>query len=581
MVGIQITFPWGHYYAHPWGLNPVRLREAEWPPSPWRLLRALASCWFRGNPGTQPSPDAVDLIEGLGRTLPEIGFVRVSFGQTVHYQPNYGETKNGKADVVAGRLSNAEYKNTRHENHFVAVHGPVIFRWSGVSVSAAQEAILATLVADLSYFGRAESVCQATLVSGPEIEREKDVVWCVPTGGRRISELYRDVFCPSPEDFRIADLWTRRPRNGQPPVDPTNAPQHLVDTLLATDMKPDGARWTSYRMPDDWPRNRVVRTPRSARETTIPVDDGPRIARYLRFSLQCRVPLLPKFTVPLAEQFRKAACSHYCAAFGDGSSSFALFGHATDRPADVVGDHQHAFYLPTPSFGGQGDFELPGQIVDLHVWCPYGLTRAETQVLMRVQRLTWKDGRYPVRPVLTAMSNEPPDAVPLATGRVKSRVWRSETPFVPPRHFFRGDRSQPKLRHQDSPELQLIECLRKAGVNEPAEVRRIALSEMDRTPIRSIPPMPMWEIVRAPAEADEPFDGAVLSPTHCNGGDTGRYKNVQRIGFFMEVRFDREVALPMPSFGQSNHFGLGLFVPAEDDASDEIGEAAFDYGGLV
>ena len=36
-----VTMHGGRYYAHPWGINPTRLREAEWPPSPWRLLRAL------------------------------------------------------------------------------------------------------------------------------------------------------------------------------------------------------------------------------------------------------------------------------------------------------------------------------------------------------------------------------------------------------------------------------------------------------------------------------------------------------------------------------------------------------------
>jgi CRISPR-associated protein Csb2 len=151
MVAIQIAFPWGRYYAHPWGLNPVRLREAEWPPSPWRLLRALASSWFRGNPGAHLSIDAVGLLESLGRILPEIGIGKVAFGQTVHYQPNYGA-------AGADEKQEARYKNTRHENHFAAVDGPVIFRWSSISLSQKQETLLARLLADLSYFGRSESI---------------------------------------------------------------------------------------------------------------------------------------------------------------------------------------------------------------------------------------------------------------------------------------------------------------------------------------------------------------------------------------------------------------------------------------
>jgi len=556
MTAIQIVFPWGRYYAHPWGLNPIRLREAEWPPSPWRLLRALVSSWFRANPGLTLSNDAWALIERLGGVLPEIGMGKVTFGQTIHYQPNFGEAKTGKPPIAAARMANADYKNTRHENHFAAVHGPVVFHWPGVSLAPTQETLLAGLLADLSYFGRSESVCQAEILTDQAIGELSDIGWCRPTGRRRISPQCRDVFCPNTEDFEVADLWERRPHNKS-----SDAPQHLVDALLLTDMKPDGAQWISYEMPADWPSKRVVRTPRTAREEIKPVNDGPRIAHYLRFSLQCRVPIQPKFTVPLAEQFRRAACSHFAREFGDGHSSFALFGHPTDRPIDAIGEHQHAFYLPTGSFGDDEGFDQKGSITNLHVWCPYGFTRAETQVLLRIQRLMWKDGRYPVRPVLTAMSKEPPIGVPLATGDLKSRIWRSETPFVPPRHFYRGDRSKPKMRESDSPEQQLIGCLRQAGIKIPGEVRRLALSEMHREPMESMPPMPSWEIVRAPEGEETPFTDGVTSATHTNGSDVGRAGNVQRIGFFMEIRFDSEVALPRPAFGHSSHFGLGLFVP--------------------
>lgn len=553
MTSIQIAFPWGRYYAHPWGLNPVRLREAEWPPSPWRLLRALVSSWFRANPGMAPSEDAVALIERLGRTPPEIFIGKVAFGHTVHYQPNYGQ-------AGADEKQDARYKNTRHENHFVAVDGPVVFRWSGITLSPTRETLLAELLADLSYFGRSESLCQAGLATAQAVAELPDVGWCLPTGGRRISAQCRDVFCPNPEDFRIRDLWARREDN--PEVDSLDAPKHLVDAMLSSDMRLDGARWISYQMPPGWPGNRVVRTPRVSREKPRTINDGPRIAHYLRFSLQCRVPLPPKFTVPLAEQFRRAACSHFCTKFGDGHSSFALFGHPNDRPEDAVGEHQNAFYLPTRGFGDEGGLDENAMITDLHVWCPYGLTRAETQILLLIHRLTWKDGRYPVRPILTAMSTAVPGDIPLATGTLKSRIWRSETPFVPSRHFYRGDRSRPKMRESDLPEQQLIECLRMAGISATGEIRRLSRSDMRREPMESMPPTPSWEIVRAPGDEETPLSGAVASPIHTNGSEA-RGGNLQRIGFFMEIRFDNEVALPMPSFGHSSHFGLGVFVPAE------------------
>jgi CRISPR-associated protein Csb2 len=551
MIAIKFVFPWGRYYAHPWGLNPVRLREAEWPPSPWRLLRALPSSWFRCHPGCPLSHDAAQLIQKLSRALPDIGIGKVTFGQTVHYQPNYGATTD-KED--------AQYKRTRHENHFAAVGGPVIFRWPHLELSPSEQTLLAEMLAAMSYFGRAESICEAELINVKQIESISGIGWCRPVPGRKISDRCRDVFCPNPDDFRVSDLWSRRADN--PNIDSANMPMHLVDALLSSDMKTDGAKWVSYEMPEDWPTSRIVRVPRIVKERKTPSNSGPRIAHYLRFSLQCRVPIPVKFTVPLAERFRAAASRYFREQFGDSQTSFALFGHQQDRPEDAEGGHQHAFYLPTRSLDDRNNVEEQGSITELHVWCPYGLTQAETQILQRIQRLVWKDGRYPVRPVLIAMGLEPPQGLPLATGTVKSRVWRSETPFVPPRHFYRIGRNAYRIREAESPERQLIACLRQAGITASGEVRRLGLFGEELQTIRSLPPMPCWSIVRAP-EGQASLPGAVIAETHASNGisqETGG----QRIGFFLEIAFDTEVALPMPAFGHSNHFGLGLFVPVRD-----------------
>lgn len=551
MIAIKIVFPWGRYYAHPWGLNPVRLREAEWPPSLWRLLRALVSSWFRSHPGCPLNQDAVNLIESLGHTLPEIGIGKITFGQTVHYQPNYGAT----ADK-----DNAQYKRTRHENHFIAVHGPVIFRWPNIELSSSQEQLLAELLTGLSYFGRAESICQAESITAAGIEAIDGIGWCQPTSGRKISARCRDVFCPDRDDFRATDLWARRADTSS--VNMEDAPSHLVDALLSSDMKVDGAKWISYEMPADWPANRIIRTPRTVKSERKPVNDGPRIAHYLRFSLQCRVPVPPKFTVPIAEQFRAAASRYFREQFGDKQASFALFGHQQDRPDDANGEHQHAFYLPMRRLSEDVGLEDPNSITELHVWCPYGFTQAEAQVLLRIQRLVWKDGRYPVRPVLTAMGLQPPQGVLLATGALRSRIWRSETPFVPPRYFYRSGSSGYRVREVESPEQQLIASLRRVGITLSGEVRRLGLPGQQPETIGSLPPMPYWSIVRAPAEEETSISCGVIAPTHVNGSGIKLGTNQQRIGFFMEITFDNEVALPMPAFGQSNHFGLGVFVPA-------------------
>src|SRR5438270_4153191 len=42
----KLTFPAGRYHATPWGRH-VNEGVPEWPPSPWRLLRALVAVWKR------------------------------------------------------------------------------------------------------------------------------------------------------------------------------------------------------------------------------------------------------------------------------------------------------------------------------------------------------------------------------------------------------------------------------------------------------------------------------------------------------------------------------------------------------
>src|SRR3984893_8958813 len=45
-VILKLTFPAGRYHATPWGRH-VNEGVPEWPPSPWRLLRALVAVWKR------------------------------------------------------------------------------------------------------------------------------------------------------------------------------------------------------------------------------------------------------------------------------------------------------------------------------------------------------------------------------------------------------------------------------------------------------------------------------------------------------------------------------------------------------
>lgn len=542
MLALRLTFPWSRYYAHPWGLNPARLREAEWPPSPWRLLRALAAGWFRANSGQKPTRELLTLLESLGRELPEIAVGPVSFSQSVHWQPNYENAKKGTDDFSTGQYG-AKGKH-RHENHFAATASPVVFCWKDLALDEQQHSLLEDILPHVSYFGRAESLCSLELVDGDDLPGDGWCRSCLSDGKaiRRIAENCRDVFCPDPQDFHAADLWSRRASRDA--LDPNNAPPHLVEDLLAHQPLPDGGRWVSYEMPVGWPGRWIVRVAKSERRGRSQ-SPAPRIARYLRFSLQCRVPVPVKFTVPLAERFRQEALRHY-GKINAGASSFALSGH--NRPEGIEGEHQHAFFLP-----------LGEQFVDqLHVWCPYGFTQLEIEALMRVHRLDWGSGRYPLKPVLLEVSGTVPDDCPISIGQVASRVWRSITPFVPPRFFYRGNLHGAKLKIKDAPEQQLAQCLLQAGMTAAGEIQRMTTGGNARD---SVSQMAAWEIVRTPENEDVFANSGIVTTVHIPSASTTA--KTRRIGLFFDLSFDAPVAFPMPALGHSCHFGLGIFMPVK------------------
>ncbi|MCL6446023.1 MAG: type I-U CRISPR-associated protein Cas5/Cas6, partial [Alicyclobacillus sp.] len=65
MIGLEFRFTAGTYHATPWQRH-VNEADVEWPPSPWRVLRALIATWYR-KAGYSRYPESVlrELIEAL------------------------------------------------------------------------------------------------------------------------------------------------------------------------------------------------------------------------------------------------------------------------------------------------------------------------------------------------------------------------------------------------------------------------------------------------------------------------------------------------------------------------------------
>jgi len=138
MVAVEIQFTAGRYHANPWGRH-VNEGSAEWPPSPWRFLRALVAVW------RSRARNDEDVLRALVTRLapsPSFGLSPVTTGHSRHYVPT-GATTRLALDT------------------FVSCPQGVTLRWAGVSLEEGEGRLLDELLSELTYFGRADSWCEA------------------------------------------------------------------------------------------------------------------------------------------------------------------------------------------------------------------------------------------------------------------------------------------------------------------------------------------------------------------------------------------------------------------------------------
>lgn len=189
MLAIEVRLTQGRFHATPWGRH-VNEGVPEWPPSPWRLLRALCSSWLSlGEP-----EGFAQLVSELAREAPLFHLPAHGVGHLRRYLP-VGEKRRLGLDS------------------FVSVEEPMLFLWPELQLGAEQLTLLDELLEGLPYFGRSESLARlrrgeaAAATARPLLPQEQcDAV--VP------------VFCPLPsvrvEQLMMGTGQMRRERRNRP-----------------------------------------------------------------------------------------------------------------------------------------------------------------------------------------------------------------------------------------------------------------------------------------------------------------------------------------------------------------------------
>lgn len=372
MLAVAIDLLAARYHATPWG-RAANEGAAEWPPSPWRLGRALVSAWWRTPPDERLKEAEVDDLLSALAAPPRFLLPRAISAHTRHFMPK------------------ADDKRTLVLDPFIRTDGssPTLV-WDDIELAAEQRIDLGGLLERIGYLGRAEAPCIARLADAAP----SAAVEVVPLAGATnpdAVEIVR-VLC-------LADGATVAALSA-------STAERRKQRLVA----PPAGRFLSYVQPPD-----ALEAPRRRRSTT-----ARRQVLGLRFAIEGAS--LPPVTeaLRLAERYRAAVLKR---ADRKPAEVVARLRGRHPSTGEILLGHSHAHYLPTDEDGDR-------RLDHLTVWCPAGIRTDELDALALTTLRSWAF-EHPLRLILTdELGPEREGPGPLGT----ARRWRSHTPFLPVRH---------------------------------------------------------------------------------------------------------------------------------------------------
>lgn len=503
-VTISLRFPAGRYHATVWGQH-VNDERAEWPPSPWRFLRALAAVW-KQRLGDDPvvAASVEGLFEKLAAVPPAFQLPLVSRGHTRHYMP----TRDGRQD-----------RPTLVLDRFVAIDrsgDPAYIHWPDASLTAEEHHALTRLLSGLTYLGRAESWCDAELCPESLTIRPNCSV-------RRGADDGIPVAVPDPASWSAWD-YSKAVRRPDPPW---NLLAESDDVIRGGWTFPPGCRWETYSQP-----------PAEVGPIRQAGSSGCRTPRHsvARFVLDGPVLPLVTDTVRVAEAFRHRALARFQQCrhrreFGTARKPYrGVFRSESLSGKDATGkclqSHGHAYYLPSAEHDQR-------RISHITVYARSGFDADEVAALTAIRQFEVRisaDRSLDLRVQLVGLG-QPGDFRAALFG--PRRVWRSVTPFVGPAHIGRLSRDR-----------YLLKAARR-------EARRWAEDH-------GVPPPAVERIGDTDSGIDRPRS-LTFRRSRARDGSAG----YQRPCGLFRLRFEPEVVGPI-CLGYASHFGLGLFAPDTD-----------------
>jgi CRISPR-associated protein Csb2 len=498
MLCMVFDFPARRYHATPWGQH-VNEGLVEWPPSPWRIVRALLATGYTKLDWHQVPDEMRQLVEALAANEPTYRLPPATQGHTRHYMPVKGWKKGVQATSLV-------------IDAFVRPEGTLGIEWQA-DVTAAQRDLLARLLERLGYLGRAESRVKAQLV--PEGSLPPGMPVSIQ---RRQSddEPVRLLALVASVEY---EAW-RRGVSGAP--EDLLAALHIETSALQKNgwSAPPGSRELVYWRPVD------AFSATSARGASRNLGVLGADAALFALATDTKRDVLPLMerALPTMDLLRCALLSKIGDEQQRGRCPELTGKDEQGRP--LQRDHRHAHFVPLSL-----DARNRGRIDHVFVYAPMGFGPLAQRAFRRLRK-TWAKGIDDIAVTLLGIGSR--ESFREVGGNTiqelaSSTTWVSQTPFIPPRFL--------KPNGKDSLEGQVRTELRQRGLPDLATAPVVAL----------------------PADGSEAGRQARrfrhFARMRRDGGKPGPPSGL----FHLTLTFESSVDGPL-CLGWGCHFGLGSFV---------------------
>lgn len=526
---LEQTFPLGRFHATRWNQNPFEDRYGEWPPSPWRLLRALAARWFQYSRETGDDDETArdELLRRLAASPPSYHLPERTWqGQPLRqYQP----TEVAWTDASKKAAAYRKPKTTLVVDHYRAVpEGDPIFWFFDLSpdgeLSASQRELLDELLDRIRYFGRAESWSRFRIVASVADNQ-------TPNCTLQPSQRHDDT------PVLVADPAV--------PLDITTLLAATDDSLVAGRPIPPGTRWHYAGIPE---RRHLDARPHDSSRRRFPTN-----LQVVQFAVGGRVYPPPDRWIKITERFRgqvlrlraQQVSGNQNARFDDlapAEREQLQLVSGKDADGRPLPNHRHTYFILWPD-----EHRQPTRLVCLRNGVPFSEEEVDALLRAAERPYSWEFDNPDWLLRLIPLPFE--TAAPLGASAGEYVTWTSKTPFVPPgnRHRFRGNG---RVRRGELPHEVLRKLIVKHGLPEP---QRIDPLDAAGTVVAAPESLSGWSEIGEWVYVHE-------TRVERQSRRAERTRAV-RPGYRFRIVFSEPVPGPV-CLGHSAHFGLGLFVPA-------------------